>query len=149
MGSLFLVVGHNLAAFGMAAILAVELALVRPGMSGEEVMRLRRLDSFYGSLIGLVLFVGILLVSYSPEGQAFYTENPIFWLKMAAFAAVGILSILPTVRIYYWWQAAKDAGFFQAPDDEIAKARKFLRIEAIVFATIPVFSAFTTHGVTS
>lgn len=149
MGGLFLVVAHNLAAFGMAAILATEVALIRPGITGEEVVRLRRLDSIYGSLIGVILIVGILMVSHSPRGQDFYTQNPIFWLKIAAFVAVGILSILPTVRIYYWWQTAKDGGFFQAPENEVAKARKFLRYEAIAFATIPVFSVFASRGVTS
>jgi putative membrane protein len=147
MSGVLLSIAHFLAAFAMAAILATEIAVVRPGMSAEEVVRIRRLDGFYGSLIGLVLFVGILQVSYGERGQAFYTDNPVFWLKMAAFAAVGLLSVQPTVRIYHWWQEARGGGFFSAPDDEIAKVRRFLRLEAIAFASIPVFSVVAARGV--
>lgn len=147
MTDLALSIVHFLAAFAMAAILATEIALIRPGITAEQVVRIRRLDGFYGSLIGLILFVGVLQVSYGEKGQAFYTDNPIFWLKMAAFGAVGILSVLPTIRIYYWWQEARGGSFFSAPDDEIARVRRFLRMEAIAFTLIPVFAVFATQGV--
>ena len=146
MSDILLSIAHFLAAFAMAAILATEIALVRPGITAEEIVRIRRLDGFYGSLIGLILFVGVLQVSYGAKGQDFYTNNPMFWMKMAAFAAVGLLSVQPTIRIYYWWQEARGGGFFSAPEEEIAKVRRFLRLEAIAFALIPAFSVFAAIG---
>jgi putative membrane protein len=147
MTDLLLSIIHFLAAFAMVAILATEVALVRPGITAEQVVRIRRLDGFYGSLIGLILFVGVLQVSYGEKGQAFYTDNPIFWMKMAAFAALGLLSVQPTIRIYYWWQEARGGSFFSAADDEIARVRRFLRLEALAFALIAVFAVFAARGV--
>ena len=144
---LWLAIAHHLAAFALAAILAVQIALVRPGITPEQVVRLRRLDGFYGSLAGLILLIGILRVTNGPKGQEFFTESPAFWMKMAAFAAVGLLSVQPTIRIYYWWQQAKGGGFFSADPDEIARVRKFLKAEAAIFVTIPVFAAAAARGI--
>ena len=147
MTDLLLSIVHLLAAFAMIAILATEMALVRPGITAEQVVRIRRLDGFYGWLIGLILFAGMLQVLYGDKGQTFYTENPIFWMKMAAFAAVGLLSVQPTIRIYYWWQEARGGSFFSAPADEVARVRRFLSLEALAFALIAVFAVFTARGV--
>lgn len=147
MTDLLLSIVHFLAAFAMVAILATEIALVRPGINAEQVVRIRRLDGFYGSLIGLILFVGVLQVSYGAKGQEFYTGNPIFWMKMTAFAAVGILSVQPTIRIYYWWQEARGGSFFSAPEEEVARVRRFLRLEAYAFALIPAFAVLVAFGV--
>ena len=147
MTDLLLSIIHFLGAFAMVAILATEIALVRPGITAEQVVRIRRLDGFYGSLIGVTLFAGALQITYGEKGQAFYTDNPVFWMKMAAFAAVGLLSVQPTIRIYYWWQEARGGSFFSASDDEIARVRRFLRLEAFAFALIPVFAVFAANGV--
>ena len=144
---LLLTIAHFLAIFAMVAILATEIAIIRPGMTAEQVVRIRRLDGFYGSLIALILFVGVLQVSYGEKGQDFYTDNPVFWMKMVAYAAVGILSIQPTIRIYYWWQQARGGSFFSAPDEEVARVRRFLRMEAAAFATIPVFAVAAANGI--
>ena len=144
---LWLAIAHHLVVFMLVAILAIQFALIRPGITAEQVVRLRRIDGFYGSLAGLILFIGILRVSYGARGQEFYSENPVFWMKMAAFAAVGLISIQPTLKIYSWWQQAKGGAFFSAPADEIARVRTFLKAEAAVFATIPAFAAAAARGV--
>ena len=112
---LWLAIAHHLIVFMLVAILAVQIALIRPGITAEQVVRLRTIDGFYGSLAGLILFFGILRVMYGARGQEFYAENPVFWMKMAAFALVGLISIQPTVRIYGWWQQARGGAFFSAP----------------------------------
>lgn len=147
MTELLLTIAHFLVVFAMVAILAVEIALVRPGITAEQVVRIRRLDGFYGSFIALILFIGVLQVSYGQKGQEFYTGNPVFWMKMVAFAAVGILSLQPTIRIYDWWQQAKGGSFFSAPPDEVARVQRFLRVEAIIFATIPFFAVAAADGI--
>jgi putative membrane protein len=147
MPDLWLTIAHHLAFLALAAILAVEIALIRPGITAEEIVRVRRLDGIFGSLIGGILLVGILMVTKGPRGQNFYTDNPVFWMKMAAFAAVALVSVLPTIRIYYWWQEARGGSFFSAPPEEIARVRLFLKIEAAFFITIPAFAAAVALGV--
>jgi putative membrane protein len=144
---LWLAIAHHLIVFMLVAILAVQIALIRPGITAEQVVGLRTIDGFYGSLVGLILFVGILRVMYGARGQEFYAENPVFWMKMAAFALVGLISVQPTVRIYGWWQQARGGAFFAAPEEEIMRVRKFLKAEAAVFVTIPAFAAAAARGI--
>jgi putative membrane protein len=145
--NLWLAIAHHLAFLGLASILAIEIALIRPGITAEQVVRIRRLDGIFGSLIGLILLIGILMVTGSPKGQDFYTANPVFWMKMAAFTAMALLSVMPTIRIYYWWQEARGGSFFSAPPEEIAKVRTFLKAEAAFFVTIPGFAAAAARGI--
>ena len=61
-----------------------------------------------------------------PKGWAYYSVNMFFWAKMAAFAAVALLSIAPTIRIIRWRRAlAGDVAFAPAAAD-IANVRRFL-----------------------
>ncbi|TIL74004.1 MAG: DUF2214 family protein, partial [Mesorhizobium sp.] len=50
----------------------------------------------------LIIVVGIGRVIYGLKGWEFYVYNWVFWAKMAAFVAVGLLSIIPTVRFASW-----------------------------------------------
>jgi putative membrane protein len=65
---------------------------------------------------------------------------------MAAFAAVGLLSIVPTVRIISWRRTlAKNAAFAPAAGD-ILKVRRFLWAEVAFFALIPACAAAMARG---
>jgi putative membrane protein len=65
---------------------------------------------------------------------------------MAAFAAVGLLSIVPTVRIISWRRTlAKNAAFAPAGGD-ILKVRRFLWAEVAFFALIPACAAAMARG---
>jgi putative membrane protein len=60
---------------------------------------------------------------------------------MVAFAAVGLLSIFPTVRIISWRRKlAKNAAFAPAAGD-ILKVRRFLWAEVAFFALISMKGA--------
>ena len=102
---LVLAVAHHLAVFSLVAIFAAEFALLRPGLAGNRVLQLSALDRAYGGVAGLVIVVGIVRVIFGQAGWEFYLTNWAFWLKMAAFAAVGILSIKPTRAILTWRKA--------------------------------------------
>ena len=55
---------HHISVFGLFVILAAEMVLVRPGITAESVMRVVRIDLFYGILAGLALVAGGLRVVY-------------------------------------------------------------------------------------
>jgi putative membrane protein len=136
----WLAIAHHLAVFGLLAVLAMEWAMVRPGMGAVEVHRLTRIDASYGVLAAAVLVAGIARVALGAKPADFYLENPVFWAKMASFAAVGLLSIRPTIR-YLGWRTAPPA------DDEVAAARRFISIELAAFAAIPIFAALMARGI--
>ena len=148
MTDLVLAIVHHLIVFGLASVLAAELALMRPAaMSPHTVQLLGRFDAAYGVLALAILVVGFLRVKYGVKGPAFYMHNPVFWAKIGAFAAVGLISIKPTLRILAWQKRARaDAAFLPALD-EIGALRRVMLLEIHVFALIPIFAAMMARGI--
>lgn len=107
---LILAIVHHLLAFGLAAVLAAEFVLTAPGLTGAGLKRLQRLDRYYAALAGLLIVIGVLRVMYGGKGPDLYLASHAFWAKMAAFAAIGLLSIAPTVRILGWGLGAAGEG---------------------------------------
>ena len=93
---------HFLLAFALAAILAAQGVLLRPGLSAQSLSAAANLDRIYGATAGLLLVAGFGRVFYGAKGSQFYLDNPVFWAKIACFAAVAVLSIPPTVRLIRW-----------------------------------------------
>ena len=148
MTDLALAIVHHLIVFGIAAVLAAELALMRPAaISPQTVRLLGRFDAAYGMLALAILVVGFVRVYYGAKGPDFYLHNHAFWGKIAAFAAVGLISIKPTLRIGRWQKAAKADAAFMPALDEVGALRRLLLIEIHVFALIPIFAAMMARGV--
>lgn len=138
---LLLAIAHHLAVFALVAVFAIEFTLLKPGITGDRLRQLGRLDGAYGALAGLVVVIGVLRVIFGSAGWEFYVGNWAFWLKMAAFAVVGLLSVPPTLRILAWNRALKaDAGF--TPDAaDLRQTRRLVHIEAAALLVIPIAAA--------
>lgn len=147
MTDLFLAIGHHLLAFALAAILFAQYAIVRPGLAGAGLNRVRMFDRFYGLFAALLIVVGVLRVIYGLKGPDFYLAYPGFWAKMAAFLAVGLLSIAPTMRIIAWGRRATADPDFVVPDAEIRRVHIWLGMELIVFVLIPILAAMMARGI--
>jgi putative membrane protein len=145
---LLLAIVHHLLAFSLAGVLAAEFALVRPGLAGRELRLVAQIDQAFGALALAIVVIGVLRVFFGLKGWEYYVYNWAFWAKMAAFVAVGLLSIRPTVRIVAWRNAARHStGLYVVPDAEIAGIRRLIRWEAGVFLLIPLFAAIMARGV--
>lgn len=137
---------HHLLVFSLAGLLAVELAILRHGLSGAALQVLARIDGAYGGLAAAVLAVGVMRVIWGLKGWEYYAANHAFWAKMAAFALVGLLSIRPTTRIVAWRRQAAAEPAYLVPPAEIDAVRAFLKAQALVFALILVFAAAMARG---
>jgi|SRR5690606_5446140 len=145
---LILAILHHLLIFMLAGTLAGEFVLLRPGLAGRDLKLLAHLDSAYGGLAGAIILIGVGRVFFGLKGWEFYVYSWSFWAKMAAFVAVGLLSVSPTMRIARWRKEAGSVkGTYVVPDHEITAARTFLRLEVLVFALIPIFAAMMARGV--
>jgi putative membrane protein len=134
--------------FGLASVLAAELALMRPAaMSPQTVRLLGRFDAAYGVMALAILVVGFLRVKFGAKGHEFYMHNPVFWAKIAAFAIVGLISVKPTLRILAWQKRAKADAAFVPALDEVNALRRTMLLEIHVFALIPVFAAMMARGI--
>lgn len=148
MTDLALAVVHHLIVFGLAAVLAAELALMRPAaMSPHAVRLLGRFDAFYGGLALAILAVGFARVWWGAKGAGFYLHNPVFWAKVGAFAVVGLVSVRPTLRILAWQKALRRDAAFVPAQPEIVALRRAMLVEIHVFALIPVFAAMMARGI--
>jgi putative membrane protein len=143
---LVLAILHHLTILCLAGLLAAELVLIKPGVAGADLKTLGAVDAGYGATAGLILVVGFSRVFLGAKGSAFYIENPVFWTKIAAFAVVGVLSIWPTVAILKWRKQAKADPAFAPSAGEVARVRRMLVLELLVFALIPVFAAAMARG---
>lgn len=146
MTDLVLAIAHHLLVFALAAILAFELAMVRPGLAGASLKRLGLIDLHYGMVAGLILAVGFARVFLGVKGPDAYLGNWVFWAKIAAFLVVGVLSVQPTIRIAGWRRAARAEPAFALTADHVASVRGFLIAELTIFALIPVFAAAMARG---
>lgn len=143
---LLLAVVHHILIFSIAAVLAFEVGAVRQGLTATDIRRVARVDAWYGILAALIIAVGFVRAIYAAKGWAYYSVNTFFWAKLIAFGIVGLLSVPPTVAYIRWRNALKkDASFLPAPG-AIASARRFLWMEVVVFAFIPIFAAAMARG---
>jgi putative membrane protein len=143
---LVLAILHHLLVFSLAAILAMEIAMLQPGITRERLAMVGSVDAAYGAIAGAILVVGLLRVFFGAKGPDAYLGNWTFWAKIGAFALVGILSIRPTIAILRWRRAAAGDPGYVVPPGGIAQARMFLCAEAAVFALIPVFAALMARS---
>ncbi len=137
----WLALGHHLAAFGVLGTLTAEWAMVRPGLHNDDLRRLARIDAAYGLAAGSVVVIGILRVTLGVKPASFYLESPFFWLKMASLAAVGLLSIRPTLAFQRWSRSVA------VEDDVLPVVRRLIGIELLVFPLIPVCAALMARGI--
>ena len=143
---LVLAIFHHLLVFSLAGIIGAEFVLIRSDLSAATLKRLANIDRHYGILATLIIVIGIGRVIYGLKGWEFYVYNWVFWAKMAAFLAVGLLSIVPTIRFISWNRQAKASPSFLVPAAELASVKTYVRAEAFIFLLIPVFAAAMARG---
>jgi putative membrane protein len=146
MTDLILAIAHHLCVFTLAGLLLAEVVLLRPNLSAERMRQLGTIDMAYGALAGLIVVVGVLRVIFGDKGADYYIHNWAFWLKMAAFVAVGLLSIPPTLAIIGWRRKVAADPKFSPDAATVAGLRRFYIGEIVAFALIPVFAAAMARG---
>ena len=138
---------HFSALLIMASFIGAEAMLLR-GQAGAATLRaLARSDIGYFISAIAVLASGLARLFFGAKGVAFYSGNPLLYVKLALFAAIGILSIRPTLQFIRWRKAVDaDASFMPAPND-IAAVRRTVFIELHLIAFIPLAAVFMARGI--
>jgi putative membrane protein len=147
MTSAFMAFLHHLFAFTLVASLAYEFVAFRQGLTVEEARRLQRVDLVYGISAGLLLVIGLLRVFFYEKGVNFYVQSPFFWVKMAAFALVGLLSIDPTIRYLRWNKSLKENQIPEIGGNEFKRTRFILWLEVIGITVILFAAVLMARGI--
>jgi len=141
MFDLSLAIGHHLLVFALFGVLVAELALVGVAMAPASLARIASIDVWYGVVAGVILVLGFTRAILAAKGWDYYEHNLFFWAKIATFALVGLLSVPPTIAFIRWRRlgGAPSAG-------EVARVRRYLWAEVVLFALLPVFAAAMARG---
>lgn len=139
MTDLILAILHHVAVFGLVAALAMEGAMLRAPLI--DTARLVRLDAGFGATAMLVVAVGASRVIWGGKGWGFYEANPYFWAKIGLFAAIGLISILPTLAFFRWRKAAAGNAAFTPPAAEVKQVRLWVGLEALLLVPLLVSAA--------
>lgn len=89
---------HFISIFAIVGSLVSEHLLLKKELTRAEISRIARIDAVYG-MAALTLLAAGLTLWFSGVGKdsVYYSKNWIFHLKLTCFAAIGILSIFPTM----------------------------------------------------
>jgi len=138
---------HFSAMFLVFGFLTVEVMLVREPIDARAAVLLRRSDLWYVGSAVAALATGIARLVLGAKGMAFYAGNPVFWLKLALFVAVLLVSVLPTRQFIRWRSQVAADPQFCAADDERRRIRRLVMIELHLLAFVPLAAALMARGI--
>ena len=137
---------HLLAILTMVVFLASEAALCRTEwLNAAVIERLGKIDMVYGISAGAVFLTGLARVFLGSKGAAWYGHNPLLYVKLAMFLAIGLISIKPTLMFLRWRRELRASGAL--PDAlEVKKARRLVMVQAHILPFIPLAAVFLARG---
>jgi putative membrane protein len=138
---------HYVAMISIAIILVLEYLACVPGIADGRLRVLARIDLFYMGAAVLALGTGAARVVWYGKGAAFYLHNPVFYIKLALFLAVGLMSIPPTRQYLRWVRNLASGGANVAADYQVLRVRRYIVVELILFVFIPLMATFMARGI--
>ncbi|MEB3322276.1 MAG: DUF2214 family protein [Synechococcaceae cyanobacterium] len=138
---------HYLSFMVCFGALVLERKLIRPDPDRRDATLMVITDVVYGVAALGVLVSGILRVLHYGQGSAYYTENPLFWVKVGLFLVVGTLSLYPTVTYILWAIPLRRGELPQVSEALATRLRRILNVELAGFATLPLLAALMARGV--
>lgn len=138
---------HHVAAFALVAAIAVELVLVTLPATPTGIRRLAVTDLFVG-LSAIVLFVvGLVRVFLLEKGPGFYFSDGPFLIKLVAFLALGVLSVLPTREFVAWRRELANGNVPSPGRRRRGRVRNILLVQTGALIVIILCSALMADGI--
>jgi putative membrane protein len=120
---------------------------LRLPVDGRVARLLLRVDMFVGISAVLLILAGVSRVIWGAKGWVYYQAQPFFWAKMAMFAAIGLISIIPTRAFIRWVKAIAADANFTPPEAEVKRARRMVMIEAHLVTLLLLFASLMARGI--
>ena len=138
---------HYLSFMVCFGALIFERISLKTNPTRREAISMVVADIVYGIAGVALLISGIYRVIKFGQGSEFYTQNPIFWIKIIVFALVGSLSLYPTITYVLWAIPLSKGTLPQVTDKLVSRLRLIIQIELVGFASIPFFASLMARGV--
>ena len=97
---------HSLSMMALAAMLFVQLLSIDKLHDRQQLERFVRFSFGLAAAAGVMLISGVGLLVWAERGLAFYLRNPVFYIKLAVFAAMLLVAITPARIILHWHREA-------------------------------------------
>ena len=138
---------HYLSFIICFGVLIYERISIKPDPNRKEAISMVIADIIYG-IAGIALLVsGIYRVIKFGQGSEFYTQNPIFWVKIAIFVVVGSLSLYPTITYVLWAVPLSKGSLPKVTENLVSRLRLIINIELVGFASIPLLATIMARGI--
>ena len=138
---------HFLSIMALAAMLVTQLALCSRDLQPPQVQTLARIDIVYLFAAILALATGLIRLFVAGKGTSFYFMNPLFYIKIALFLAVGLISVMPTLQFIRWNRALKAGEGRVLRDNDIETIRRYIALELLLLAFIPLAAVLMARGI--
>ncbi len=145
--SAFLAFLHHAAAFALVAALVVEFVLIRGTLTVESARKILRFDAVYGMSAMAVLAIGLFRVFFFEKGAGYYFHSAPFLAKLALFAAMGLLSIKPTLEFLSWRKSLQQGQLPVTDPRKLNAIRAILHWELACVVLILACAALMARGI--
>jgi len=127
--------------------LLFERLTLKVGLNRKETISMIIADVVYRLAGVAILVTGILRVKYFGQGGDFYTDNPVFWIKVSLYILEGLLSLYPTTTYILWAIPLSKNKLPEISENLVKRFRLIITTELVGFATIPFFATLMARGV--
>lgn len=132
---------HFAAIFVFAGALVIENMAIKPQITGEDARNLAKLDATYGISAVLALFFGLALWLWVGKPSEFYTNNPLFHIKISLFILMALVSIAPT--LFFIKHRKSGEELIEVP----RLLRLLLKFQLLLLLLIPLLASLMARGI--
>ena len=127
--------------------LTFERLTLKVNLNKQEIISMIIADVIYGVAGIAILVTGILRVKYFGQGSDFYTNNPIFWLKVCLYMIIGLISLYPTANYILWAIPLSKNKLPNISEKLVKRFKLIITTELLGFATIPFLATLMARGI--
>lgn len=137
---------HALALLTFAGLLAAQYMLCNEHLQPGHVQMLARVHQGTLATAAVVFVTGSLLLFGLSRGVWYHLTSPLFWLKLALYLAVVVLSVYPMSQYLRWNRAIAEGRMRVLTTRDIRRTRRVLAAQLAVLAVIPLLSVLVSRG---
>lgn len=138
---------HYLSFAIVLASLVTEALTFTPKLTVRQCWQILAADTAYGIAGTGLLITGILRLLYFAKEEEFYTQNPVFWVKIGLFVTVGLLSLVPTISYVRWIGDLRAEKLPLIHDWQAYWIPKIIYAELVGFSLIPFVATLMARGI--
>lgn len=136
---------HSLSMIALGALLFAQLLGFDKLSDRQQLQRFIFFCSGIAIAAAVMLASGIALLVWSERGGAFYLRNPVFYIKLAVFAAMLLIAITPA-RIVLQWDREAKSGIAPQPAS-IQFVKRYFIVELVLLLAVPLAAALSAQGI--